>query len=94
MPSLWQVLQAQFARISVDLSCRRRCRRRVGGPRRIAPPPAQRLQPFLPPPHLNVIQMRCHPGADARRRAMEIAAVLMFAAAVMGFVQQFDNQSW
>lgn len=59
-----------------------------------APPPAQRLQPFLPPPHLNVIQMRCHPGADARRRAMEIAAVLMFAAAVMGFVQQFDNPSW
>jgi hypothetical protein len=27
-------------------------------------------------------------------RAMEIAAVLMFAAAVMGFVQQFDNPSW
>jgi hypothetical protein len=57
-------------------------------------PPAQRLQPFSPPPHLNVIQMRCHPGADARRRAMEIAAVLMFAAAVMGIVQQFDNPKW
>jgi len=25
---------------------------------------------------------------------MEIAAVLMFAAAVMGFVQQFDNPAW
>jgi len=25
---------------------------------------------------------------------MEIAAVLMFAAVVMGFVQQFDNPSW
>jgi len=25
---------------------------------------------------------------------MEIAAVLMFAAALMGFVQQFDDPSW
>jgi hypothetical protein len=38
--------------------------------------------------------MRCHPGADVRRKVMEIAAVLMFAAAVMGFVQQFDDPSW
>jgi hypothetical protein len=34
----------------------------------------------------------------SRRRceeeAMEIAAFLMIAAAVMGFVQQFDNPKW
>lgn len=40
------------------------------------------------------MQMRRRPGADARRRAMEIAAVLMFAAAVMGFLQQFDDPVW
>jgi hypothetical protein len=28
------------------------------------------------------------------RKAMEIAAFLMFAAAVMGVIQQFDRQVW
>jgi len=52
------------------------------------------LQPFSPVAHLNYTQMRRHPGAGAWRRAMEIAAVLMFVAAVVGFVQQFDNPAW
>jgi len=34
-----------------------------------------------------------HPGAQ-ERNDMEIAAILMFAAAVMGVIQQFDRQVW
>jgi len=33
------------------------------------------------------------PGAQVRKD-MEIAALLMFAAAVMGVIQQFDRQVW
>jgi hypothetical protein len=33
-------------------------------------------------------------GASTWRRAMEIAAFLMIAAAVLGLVQQFDSTSW
>jgi hypothetical protein len=35
-----------------------------------------------------------HTGAERRRRRMEIAAVVMFAAVVMGFLQQFDRPTW
>lgn len=35
-----------------------------------------------------------HTGASTWRKAMEIAAFLMIAAAVMGVVQQFDRASW
>jgi len=34
-----------------------------------------------------------HPGAETRT-AMEIAAILMFAAAILGLLQQFDRQVW
>jgi hypothetical protein len=51
-------------------------------------------QPFARVVHLNTQQMRHHPGAAARSRAMEIAAVLMFFTAIVGFVQQFDDPAW
>jgi hypothetical protein len=35
-----------------------------------------------------------HTGAQRRSRSMEIAAVLMVAAVVMGFLQQFDRPTW
>ena len=34
-----------------------------------------------------------HTGAD-RSRLMEIAAIVMIAAVVMGFLQQFDRPTW
>jgi hypothetical protein len=34
------------------------------------------------------------PGAQPRRRLMEIAAVVMFVAVVMGVLQQFDPPRW
>jgi len=43
--------------------------------------------------HLNLadaVPSRCR----REEETMEIAAVLMFAAALMGFVQQFDDPSW
>lgn len=51
------------------------------------------LQPFSPAVHLNLadaVPSRCR----REEETMEIAAVLMFAAALMGFVQQFDDPSW
>jgi hypothetical protein len=33
-------------------------------------------------------------GAHHRRWVMEIAAIVMCAAVVMGFFQQFDRQDW
>jgi hypothetical protein len=52
-------------------------------------------QPFARVVHLNTQQKRRRPGAHASRsRAMEIAAVLMFFTAIVGFVQQFDDPAW
>jgi hypothetical protein len=35
-----------------------------------------------------------HTGAQCRSRLMEIAAIMMIAAVVMGFLQQFDRPTW
>ena len=47
---------------------------------------------------------RCHistsgfaprqPGAELRRRAMEIAAFVMIVSVLMGVLQQFDHNTW
>jgi len=53
-----------------------------------------RRQPYAGLQHPNSMIHTAPPGADRRRAIMEIAAILMCAAVVLGFVQQLDNRSW
>jgi hypothetical protein len=57
-------------------------------------PLVRALQPFAPWLHLFPWKTRRRTGVRSRRRTMEIAAIVMLAAVLMGFLQQFDRQRW
>jgi hypothetical protein len=51
-------------------------------------------QPFVSLQHLISRSQVAPPRALIGGRVMELAAILMVAAVVFGFVQQFDRQHW